>query len=352
MKLRGKRAEPVRPALVRERVVAGSLLEGDVEVEAGAALIAERPAHEGGEEPLAGGDLLDGGLEHERPVGGVERARVLHVDLVLGVHELVVGREGLEPELVAPKQHPEHHLAGVGHRAHGVDARELVDVAPKPPVLGALALGEEELELGSDDGREAALRVGVDDPREERTRARRPVLGAVQRPCLAEAPGELGKPGDAPHRREVRLDGEVDVADLPADDRRVAQVRPHNGGAEVRAFLTEPREVAQRDVLAARDAVQVGVEEPNGPHALLPQLVRDRLRVVRRHSLAPRVGHAVTRTGMRLMPLKKFERSRTGSPVSSRRDRYGAISSSQTLISSFARCAPRQKCGPPSPKVT
>src|SRR4029453_9742472 len=60
----GERAEPVRPALVRERVVAGSLLERDVEMEAGAALIAERPAHEGGEEPLASGDLLDGGLEH------------------------------------------------------------------------------------------------------------------------------------------------------------------------------------------------------------------------------------------------------------------------------------------------
>ena len=69
----GESAEPVRPALVRERVVTVLAPQREVEVETGAALVGERPAHERREQALAGGELLDRGLEHEGPVARVER---------------------------------------------------------------------------------------------------------------------------------------------------------------------------------------------------------------------------------------------------------------------------------------
>ena len=147
MKLRRQRAEPLGPALVGERVAAVLAGEREVEVEARAALVGEWAAHERGEHPLAHGDLLHRRLQHERAVGGVEGARVLDVDLVLRVHELVVRGERLQAELVAPEQHLEHDLARVGDGADRVDARELVDVAAQAVRRRRVALGEEELEL-------------------------------------------------------------------------------------------------------------------------------------------------------------------------------------------------------------
>ncbi len=96
---------------------------------------------------------------------------MLDVDLVLRVHELVVRGERLQAEVVAPEQHPQHDLARVGDGPDGVDAGELVDVAPKPVRGLGVALGEEELELGRDDRLEAARRVGVDDTLQQRPRA-------------------------------------------------------------------------------------------------------------------------------------------------------------------------------------
>ena len=156
--LRSQRAQPVGAALVAEGVVPVVRGEGQVHVEARAALVGERPAHERRDETLAGRDLLHGGLQHEGPVCGVDGGRVLHVDLVLRVHELVVRGERVEPELVAPEQHPQHDLPRVGHRADRVDARQLVDVAAQAAVGIRVALDEEELELRPDDRRPALAR--------------------------------------------------------------------------------------------------------------------------------------------------------------------------------------------------
>ena len=232
-------------------------------MEAGSALVGKWAAHEGREQALANGDLLHRCLEHERAVGRVERLRVLDVDLVLGVHELVVRGERLQPEVVAPEQHLEHDLARIRDGPDRVDAGELVDVAAKAVLRRGVALGEEELELRGDDRRQAPRGVLVDDPAQQRSRARRPVLGAVERPGLAEAPGNLRLPRHGAQRVEVGLDREVDVAHLAADDRRVAEVGPHDGRAEGDALLAHAFEVPDRDVLAARDAVQIGVEQPN-----------------------------------------------------------------------------------------
>src|SRR5207253_5422691 len=59
-----------------------------------------------------------------------------------------------------------------------------------------------------------------------------------------------------------------------------------------------------------------------------------------------------TRTGSDLKPSMKFELSRTGRPVSSKRTRRARISPSRILISRRARDEPRQECGPPRPNVT
>ena len=131
MKLAASGLRPSGPPSSANALRPSCAVQREVQVEARAALVGERAPHEGREQALAHGDLLHGGLQHERTVGCVERVGVLHVDLVLRVHELVVGGERLQAELVAPEQHPQHDLARVGDGADGVDARELVDVAPQ-----------------------------------------------------------------------------------------------------------------------------------------------------------------------------------------------------------------------------
>src|SRR3712207_7078720 len=61
--------------------------------------------------------------------------------------------------------------------------------------------------------------------------------------------------------------------------------------------------------------------------------------------------HCVTRTGRRLMPLKKLERRRSGGPMSSNPLTRPSISSKAMRTSRRARCAPRQWWMPPGPKA-
>src|SRR5215212_9642968 len=62
--------------------------------------------------------------------------------------------------------------------------------------------------------------------------------------------------------------------------------------------------------------------------------------------------HWVTRTGRRLMPLKKLERRRSGGPMSSNPSTRLSISSKAMRTSSRARWAPRQWWMPPGPNAT
>src|SRR5262249_36921448 len=63
------------------------------------------------------------------------------------------------------------------------------------------------------------------------------------------------------------------------------------------------------------------------------------------------IDHPVTRTGIRLMPLKKFDRRRSGCPVSANSTLRERRSSNVIWISSLARWAPRQWWTPPGPNV-
>ena len=104
------------------------------------------------------------------------------------------------------------------------------------------------------------------------------------------------------------------------------------------------------------------------PRLALDQLERARLVVARQHARSalgqpelepPALGrlrdvgdaqadvvqapdHRLTRTGRRLIPLKKFERSRSGGAVSSMSVVRDSSSSKAIRTSIFARCAPMQ----------
>ncbi len=106
------------------------------------------------------------------------------------------------------------------------------------------------------------------------------MVRAVEGPCLPQAPGHLRLPRDDAQRVRVRPDREVDVPLLAADDGRVSEVRAHDHRAEGDPFLEHLEEVADRDVLAARDAVEVRVEQPDRLHALATKGRDGRFRVV------------------------------------------------------------------------
>ena len=272
-----QRAEAVRLAPLVEGVGAVGPAERQVDVEAGAALVVERPGHEGGEQAFARRHLLHRRLQQEGAVGGVDRRRVLDVDLVLRVHELVVGGERLEAELVAGVQHLEHDPARIRDEPDRVDARELVDVAAQAAGRRGVALEQEELELGADHRHQVALGVALDDGRQQAARADGPAPGAVRPPEVADAPGHVRLPGHDAQRADVRPDRQVDVSLLAADDRGVAEIGRHHGRAERDSLLGELLEVPDRDVLAPRDPVQVGVEQPDGAHAALRSVATSRV---------------------------------------------------------------------------
>ena len=239
--------------------------QGEVDVEARPALVVEGLAHERRVQTALRGGVLHRGLQAEGAVGRVEGLRLAEVDLVLAVHELVVGREGAQPERRAALQQRAHDPVGVGLRAHGVDHREVVDVPLGRPAGGVdVGLQEEELELGADHGDEPEVR--------ERRRGAAHRMARVGRLGLVrDRPLEVGQadrdgrlPRDLDERRRVQAGDHVRVAELAADDGRVAQVGAHDRPAEGQPGAQHVLELGHGDVLAALHAVQVGVGHAHG----------------------------------------------------------------------------------------
>src|SRR5262249_14530881 len=150
---------------------------------------------------------------------------------------------------------------------------------------------------------------------------RRVVAGPLE---VDEADRSPGLPRDPDERGGIRPCRDVLEAGLEPGHDVVAEVDGHDRRHEVDALLTRTVELPDRELLAARDPVQVRVLEPDGP---------DAFEIHQR---------AVTRTGIRLNAFVKFERIRSAGPVSSTSATRGSSSSNITCTSSLARCAPRQ----------
>ena len=216
-------------------------------------------------QPALGGGVLHRGLQAERAVGRVEGLRLAEVDLVLAVHELVVGRERAQAERRAALQQRADDAVGIRLRADGVDHREVVDVALGRPAGGVdVGAQEEELELGADDRDEPQLGERLHRAAHRVARVGR--LGLVREGALevGQAHGDARLPGDLHERRRVQPRDHVRVAQLAPDDGRVAQVGAHDRPAEGQARAQHVLELGDGDVLAALHAVQVGVGHAHG----------------------------------------------------------------------------------------
>jgi hypothetical protein len=136
-------------------------------VEAAAALIVEWLAHEGREEALTGGDVLDRRLEDEGAVGREHGVGVPEVDLVLRRAELVIASESSDVELVAHAQRVQEVAVRVDHRAGRVDEALVIE----GPLPAAVALRHDVvLQLGAGHGSEPELGVAIDDALQHRAR--------------------------------------------------------------------------------------------------------------------------------------------------------------------------------------
>src|SRR5439155_5860705 len=148
----------------------------------------------------------------------------------------------------------------------------------------------------------------------------------------------------------------------PSEEDVVAGSQAGHAGADL---FHDPRTLVseddrQRGRVDPLRGVEVGVADAarRDPDENLPRLRRIEVELLDDEGLAEGVEdgrpdyRGTTRTGSDLKPLMKFELSRTGGPVSSKRTPRARISSSRIRISSRARNEPRQKCGPPRPNVT
>ena len=169
--------QQLRAALVAravgERVGAVGAAQREVEVEARARVAVERLAHERRQQALPRRQVLDGGLEAERAVGGVEGVRVREVDLPLAHAVLVRRTRHAEAGVVEREQHAIEHAARIGVVAHRVDVRRVLHVARPAARRGLAALEQVELELGPHHRRQPARLEARDRPLERRRADRR-----------------------------------------------------------------------------------------------------------------------------------------------------------------------------------
>ena len=241
-----------------------------MEVEPRAALVVEGPAHEGGAHLLQHRHLLDRRLEAEGPVGRVQGGTVAEVDLVLRVHELVVRGVGTQAHPGAGVEHPARDAARVALGADGVDPRQRVDVADGAFRRAVVRFEQEELELRAHDRAEPKLGQSVRGPPHRAARVERMGV-ALLVDQVDQAGRDVRRPGQHRGGREVGPGEEVRVADLAAHHRRMGEVGRHDRRAEGDPVLDLVAGVGKHQVLAAGDAVEIGVHHPQRPGALLRQ---------------------------------------------------------------------------------
>ena len=269
---------------LREAVLARRVVEqrppvvvhcGEVQVEARAAFVVERLGHERGQLALAAGQLLDGGLEPEGPVRGVEGLGVPEVDLELAAAELVVGRHHVQPVVPQRAQRPQQEVFGVALAAGDVDVAG--GLAVPAPAACAVRFEHVELQLGADHRAHAELGEPGQDLLEHLARAlrrRRPIgvedVGeAVRDAGLPRHVGEGGQVGEGDDVGQAV--GEAAFAELDDVAHRAGAV---DRAAERDAVAECPGEVRDQHVAAALGADEVGVAQPDDVDAAPAQFGR------------------------------------------------------------------------------
>src|SRR6185436_8413755 len=120
-----RRSAGLGQSILRRRVVeqrlTGVIPCGEVDVKAGPAFVIERLGHEGGQLVLLTSKFLDGALEAERAIGGVEGFGVPKVDLELPAGEFVIRSDDLEPVGGQVAKHTQQHILRIALQSGYVD---------------------------------------------------------------------------------------------------------------------------------------------------------------------------------------------------------------------------------------
>jgi hypothetical protein len=256
--------------------------------------------HERRDQVLLRRDLLHGRLEEERVVGCVQRWAVVQGDLELArpglgvarLHRQAVGEHALA-DPAAGRLLARSHRDAVG--AGALRQRHEVVGASREQRSGALAQ-QVELELQRAARLQAHAPRALHDPsqhlarrdRDRRTVPAVPVAQHERGPVVPRHDPQRRRVGDAtdvrvagPLRREVAR-----VPRRPGDEIGLVDVQDPEDVAERHAVLQQPCEAADRDPLAAHDAVRVGAGDHHGLDALLDQAFDD-AGVVHARALVP-----------------------------------------------------------------
>ena len=238
-------------------------LEALVDVEAVAGIRDERLGHEGRPQAVLPRDLLDGVLEHHRPVGHADRVAEAEVDLHLGGPVLDVRGLDLDPGDL--EGHPQ-----VGH--DGLDLRPLLDRVAVDTAVERLPVrrAQVELELGRRHRLVAVPPHALDLPAQDVAAVERDGLVRLDVEGVADAERRAFGPARDRQGREVRLRVHVRVAvrvvhELGREDEAVHVPRHADVGDREAAALEE---LVRREPLPAGDAPGVGEHALDGVDAV------------------------------------------------------------------------------------
>ena len=244
-----------------------------MQVVARALVVVDGHAHEGRDDTVHVSHLLDQRFEQERAVGGLDRRAVRQVDLVLRVSVLLRHRDRLEAELLAGLEHAADETRRIRQRSHRVDAR----IAHRQRTHAADTLGvtlqEVELQLVRDHRGVAQRGVALGDALERAAGIQ--ATGLVRRDGLqiAQHHGDLRIKRMNARGLQIGDRNEIAEPRLLAADNVVPVVDRHDGLDEGLAMRNGVGGSGQQNILAALNAVEVAIGEPQDTDALGLQLL-------------------------------------------------------------------------------
>ncbi len=287
--LGGPHRRPLEPALAGEERRTLGVGQARVDVQAAAGEVLVPLGHEGDRGAPAGRDLLGRELVDHVPVRHLERRRVAQVDLVLAGAPLALAELHRDAGGVdQPANRPDHRLReAAGEHVVVLDVvLALLEVAPALRVGHAVVVAEEEeLELASHLGEEAALGGALELPGEDRARCDLDRLAAALAHRVAEHQGRALEPGGVPQGAHVGHGVQVAVARLPAREGVAGRgVHLHVAGQQVVAGVHAVggdlvQEEAAVDALADQAPVEIRERRDHRVDAALGHLALEAVEV-------------------------------------------------------------------------